>query len=348
SLQTGRSAGGVIDGGEIDGGVTDGGASNCSIETVAGFSSDIRLNQIGFYPKAPKTAVTRGNPSGSQFFVKTIDLATTVFTGTIGGAATWNYSNESVRVLNFSPLTTSGTYVLEVPGVGTSYSFRIAEGVHTVVNKAAMKAFYFNRASTAIDAAFGGAYARAAGHPDNTIIVLPSASSGARPAGTILSSPKGWYDAGDYNSYVVNSGISTYTLLSAYEQFKTYYDTLNLNIPESGNTLPDILDEIKWNLDWMLTMQDPNDGGVYNKKSNANFDPWVMPNAATSARYMCAKGTAATFDFAAVMAMAYRIYLPFNPTFANTCLSAATSAYNWGVSNPNIPFNNPGASGGYP
>ncbi len=73
---------------------------------------------------------------------------------------------------------------------------------------------------------FAGVYNRPLGHPDNAVVVLPSAASDERPAGTVISTPKGWYDAGDYNKYIVNSGISTFTLLAAYENYPEFYDTL--------------------------------------------------------------------------------------------------------------------------
>jgi endoglucanase len=311
-------------------------------------NTNIRLNQVGFYPNCAKTGIVAGNPAAGNFTIRLNSDASIQYTGTLGASANWSsFSNETVRAADFSPFNVPGTYVMEVGGT-CSFPFTIAENVFHDVNKASIKAFYMQRSSTALTAANAGVYARAAGHPDNSVVILPSAASALRPAGTIIPSPKGWYDAGDYNSYIVNSGISTYTLLATYEHFSAYFDTLNLNIPESGDVVPDLLDEIKWNLDWMLTMQDPNDGGVYNKKTNANFDAFIMPSAATSTRYFCAKGTAATYDFAAVMAVAYRIYKPFNLAFANQCLAAAQLAYSWGLANPNVGFNNPGPSGGYP
>jgi endoglucanase len=310
-------------------------------------NTNIRLNQIGFYPLCSKVGIVAGNPAAGNFTIRLNSDASVQFTGTLGASATWSFSNEIVRAADFSAFNKPGTYVMEVGGT-CSYPFVIANTVFHDVNRASIKAYYMQRSSTAITAANGGVYARAAGHPDNAVVILPSAINPTRTAGQTFAAPKGWYDAGDYNSYIVNSGISTYTLLATYEHFSTYFDTLNLNIPESGDAVPDLLDEIKWNLDWMLTMQDPADGGVYNKKTNANFDGFIMPSAATTTRYFCAKGTAATFDFAAVMAVAYRIYKPFNLTFANQCLAAAQSAYSWGLANPNIAFNNPGASGAYP
>ncbi|MBY0425717.1 MAG: glycoside hydrolase family 9 protein, partial [Cytophagales bacterium] len=311
-------------------------------------STDIRLNQVGFYPNYPKMAIIKGGTPGGKFFLKDINDNKTVFEGRLSDVSLWDLSNENVRIADFSGYTNSGTFYLEVPTVGNSYPFSIDSHVHHSISKASLKAFYFNRVSIPLESTYAGIYARPLGHPDLSLTILPSAASETRPAGTVISSPKGWYDAGDYNSYIVNSGISTYTLLSAYQDYKTLYDTLNLNIPESNNQIPDILDEIKWNLDWMLTMQDPTDGGVYNKKTNANFDGFIMPDKAINTRYITAKGTAASFDFAAVMAVAYRVYKPFDPAFAQTCLKAAKAAYDWGVANPSIPFTNPPAQEGYP
>lgn len=310
-------------------------------------STNIRLNQVGFFTKGPKIAAIIGS-SETSFSIKSEDRQTTYHTGTLSAAATWAQSGESVQTAEFSDFTTVGKYVLEVPNFGYSYTFTIANDAYTTLNKALIKAFYYNRTSTALLPQHAGIWARAAGHPDDKVIVHAAAASPERPAGTLISVPKGWYDAGDYNSYIVNSGISTYTLLLAYEQFNKYYDTLNLNIPESGNNMPDILDEIKWNLDWMLSMQDPNDGGVYTKKTNANFDGSVMPVNATKARYVVQKSTAAAFDFAAVMAVTYRIYKKYDEAYANTCLEAAKKAYVWGAANPNVTFSNPAANGAYP
>ena len=310
---------------------------------------NIRLNQIGFYPNLEKIAIVAGNLAAGNFYVKSLDLATTYFTGTLGTSATWSFSGETVRAADFSTFTSPGSYVLDVTGVGYSPPFIINADAMNALSKTVLKGFYYKRASTAITSQYGGVYARAEGHPDTQVMIHSSAASPGRPAGTIVSSPKGWYDAGDYGCYVVNSGISTYTLMSSYEHFESYYDTLPLNIPESGNGTPDILNEVKWNLDWMLTMQDPYDGGVYHKKTTAIFDPFEMPAADQAQRYLIGKGTAATFDFAAVMAVAYRVYLPYNATFANQCLVAAKSAYTWGIANPNIVFSNPSgiSTGGY-
>jgi endoglucanase len=189
---------------------------------------------------------------------------------------------------------------------------------------------------------YAGIWARPAGHPDDKVLIHPSAATEQRPEGTVISTPGGWYDAGDYNKYIVNSGITVGTMLSAYEDFPEYFDKLNLNIPESSNKAPDILNEILYNLRWMLTMQDPYDGGVYNKCTNANFDGMVMPGVTKDPRYVVQKGTAATLDFAAVTAQSARIYKKFSnvfPGLADSCLQASKKAWQWALQNPKLEYN---------
>ena len=130
-------------------------------------------------------------------------------------------------------------------------------------------------------------------------MVHPSAATTKRPAGTIISSPKGWYDAGDYNKYIVNSGFTLGLILQSYQLHLDRFNSLNLQIPESDNKIPDILDEMMYNLEWMLTMQDPTDGGVYHKLTTPNFEGFVMPEDCKQQRYVVQKTTTATLDFAA-------------------------------------------------
>jgi endoglucanase len=309
-------------------------------------SHDIRINQVGFFPNSVKKAALINTQSDS-FEIKTADLNSTVYKGQILPSVYYPSSDEAVSIADFTLFQTPGEYVIIVDDLGKSVPFYISNDVFSCLSKASLKAFYYNRASTDILSEYAGIYARHAGHPDTSVVVLPSAASAKRPAGTKISTPMGWYDAGDYNKYMVNSGISVYTLLSAYETYPDYFDTLHLNIPESNNTIPDILDEALWNIKWMMTMQD-DDGGVYHKTTEANFSAFVMPSEVTTTRYVCAKSTAATLDFAAIMAMTARIYKKFDSALADTALKMALKAWQWAKYNPNKAFTNPSASGIYP
>jgi endoglucanase len=303
-------------------------------------ASLIRLNQLGFYPESSKIAVITEN-TDSDFTIVSITSGEEVFRSKLTGPYKSPVSPKLTRIADFSQVTKPGSYKLSVPGQGESYQFEIKPKVFCGLTKALIKGFYYQRMSTPLLPEYAGKWSRAAGHPDREVLVHPAAVSHGRPAGTIISSSKGWYDAGDYNKYIVNSGITMGTLLSLYEDFPGYFDTLDLNIPESKDKAPDLLNEIAWNLRWMLTMQDPSDGGVYNKVTNADFDDMVMPSVCVTPRYVVPKGTAATLDFAAVMAQSSRIFGKFEKAFpglADSCIRSSEKAWKWAMSNPKVPY----------
>jgi endoglucanase len=308
----------------------------------------ILVNQLGYLPKEQKLAIIKTDASD----FKIVDAENNVaLEGKTSDKSLWPFSGEQVRVADFSKLEKPGKYKL-VAGSQSSYEFVISDTIFDAVAKASVKALYLNRAGIAIDEKFGGKWKRAAGHPDNVVYIHQSAASAKRPEGSVISSPRGWYDAGDYNKYIVNSGITTYTMLLFADLFPEYIKSQNLNIPESANNLPDFLDETLWNLRWMLTMQDPNDGGVYHKLTNLNFDPFVMPDKATEKRYVVMKATPATLDFAAVMAVAARVLKTYPkelPGLADSCLAAAKLAWKWAEKNPSLLYTQPKdvSTGGY-
>ncbi|HEX7070251.1 MAG TPA: glycoside hydrolase family 9 protein [Rhodothermales bacterium] len=308
---------------------------------LASAQESIRLNQLGFYPDGPKAAVVVG-ATGDDFAVVDAASGETVFRGALGAESEWEPSAERVRRADFSAFATPGTYVLRADGAGTSYPFEIAEAVIEPVAKGAIKGYYYQRMSTPLLPEHAGKWARAAGHPDDHVLIHPSAASDTRPAGTVIAASKGWYDAGDFNKYIVNSGITMGTLLSAYEDFPGKAAALDLNIPESGNDVPDLLDEILWNLRWMLAMQDPADGGVYAKLTAPQFEGMIMPAEAKSPRYVVQKSTPAALDFAAVTAQAARVFRGFEDTYpglADSCLTASIAAWQWARRNPEVMYN---------
>src|SRR3954471_6423120 len=309
----------------------------------------IKINQSGYYTYAPKVAVVTSDyktdeyaGSNFGFYVLRADIGDTLFKSRLSDVHSSINSSIKTRLADFSALRQNGTYVIYVPGIGDSYPFRIGNDVNKEAATAVLKGFYYIRSSVPLDEKYAGKWHRPAGHPDTAVLVHPSAASVKRPAGTVISTPGGWYDAGDYNKYVVNSGITTGTLLAAYEDFPEYFSQLSTNIPESGNDVPDILDEALYNMHWMLSMQDPNDGGVYHKCTNAAFDPMVRPGVTKLPRYVVQKGTAAALDFAAVMAQGSRIFRKYGqqyPGLADSLLNASVYAWQWAQKNPSLEYN---------
>ena len=298
----------------------------------------IRLNQPGFYPSAPKIAVVVNDRSDNNFYVINKNNHDTAYKGKLSALHRSNNSSLSTRIADFSNLNKPGDYIV-VAGGKESYPFSIQKNVLHDVAVASLKSYYYQRMSMPLEEKYAGKWARAEGHPDTVVYVHSSAATTQRPEGTIIRSPGGWYDAGDYNKYIVNSGITVATLLSAYEDFSKYFDAVKTNIPESNDPIPDILNEALYNIRWMLNMQDPDDGGVYHKCTNANFDKMIMPDKATEKRYVVQKSTAATLDFAAVCAQASRIFSKYKkqlPGLSDSCLNAAIKAWQWAEKNPNV------------
>lgn len=312
--------------------------SSCAAEQ----SPLLKVNQSGYLNQGQKLAVIPGK-SQQAFQLVALPSGQIVFKGQSSEAQLWDPAGETVSIADFTQVQTNGHYRLEVTGL-TPVELQIAAQPYAQLHDAAIKAYYFNRASQQLDPAYAGVWARPAGHPDDQVKIHASAASASRPTGTVVQSPKGWYDAGDYNKYIVNSGISTFTLLDAWTDFKDFYRQRQWTIPESGNSMPDLLDEVVWNLDWMSSMQDPADGGVYHKLTNLNFDGTVMPHQAVAPRYLVQKTTAAALNFAAVMAKASRVLSEFEaqqPGKAALFRQQAIKAWQWASKNPAIYYQQP-------
>ncbi|WP_342330802.1 glycoside hydrolase family 9 protein [Pedobacter sp. FW305-3-2-15-E-R2A2] len=304
-------------------------------------NQQIFFDQSGFYPALDKSVLLTGAVPGGSFELIALPGRQSVYTGSLSEQKSTGYSGIKTRIADFSSFQQPGTYLIRIPGIGESSAFPIGDDVHQDLAGAALKGFYYQRASSALDKNYAGKWYRASGHPDTAVQIHPSAVSKNRQANSRINVAGGWYDAGDYNKYIVNSGISTATLLSAYEDFPEYFLSLKATLPNAKNKVPDILTEAIYNLRWMLKMQDPADGGVYNKCTNLDFDAMVMPEQALATRYVVAKGTAATLNMAAVAAQASRILKNFPeqyPGLADSCRSAAALAWNWAVKNPNLAY----------
>ena len=301
-------------------------------------STSIKLDQVGYPADAPKIALV--SVPAQTFVVKRASDNATVFQGKLSAAATDANSGDTVQAADFSRLQQPGTYCLEVPGLGRSWTFSVGPQVFSRTYYLAMRAFYGQRCGTAVDLGpeFPG-YTHAACHLEGSF--HPSSGKQGR-----RDNIGGWHDAGDYGRYVVNSGISTGTLLWAWEMFGPKLRDIKLNIPESGNGTPDILNEARWNLEWMLKMQD-DDGGAWHKQASEHFPGFVMPEDDHLPSEVIGTGnppyksTCATADLAAVAAIAARVYKSYDKGFATKNLRAAREAWAWTERYPNVTFKNP-------
>ena len=313
-----------------------------SLSCVASYGqSALKVNQVGYHAEGQKIAVAEPEVKSKTFTLKD-SKGRTVWKGKAVRTAVSPFSDKTRQVVDFSKVSKPGTYTLSAGK--HKQQVIIAEKPYGDIAVAAMKSYYLQRTGMPIEEKYAGKYARPAAHPDTNVQIHPSAASPQRPAGTVIESPYGWYDAGDYNKYIVNSGFTVGTMLMAYQINKENLDKMNLNIPESGNNIPDFLDEIMYNLKWMMTMQDPADGGVYHKLTTPNFEGFIMPKDCKQQRYVVQKSTQAALDFAATMALAARIYNAYSEygEFCKEATAAAERAYAWAVKNPGVMYDQPG------
>jgi len=304
--------------------------------TEQAYNDQIRLNQIGYYPESSKKAVVVDTSGYTYFHIVDINKSEVIFTGKLSEPQQWDLAGEKVRIADFSEVTETGTYYILIDDIGYSYPFEIKPNVLRDALVGSVKGLYYQRAGMALEEQYAGQWKRAAGHPDDAVLYHPSSG---RTAG-IRSSPKGWYDAGDYNKYVVNGSFPLGQLLLVHDQYPNTFKDGDLDIPESGNKRNDYLDELRYEMDWLLTMQD-DDGGLFFKLTAKKFEGYVLPKDAESPRYIVGKSTAASLDFAAVAAQAYRIYKNEDVDYAKKCLAAGKKAYQWAVENPTRVFKNP-------
>ena len=306
----------------------------------ANTSSNIHVNQLGFLPSQHKAAVV---PTGTDGLFSLVDKNSgkTVYQAELSKAEKWAEAGETVHLADFSELRYPGEYQL----VSGSYSANISikAGTYDDALAGAIKYYYFNRSGASLEERHAGPWARPAGPPDTIVYVDESAATAERPFGTVISSPKGWYDAGDYGKYIVNSVITTHTLLRTLENHPDYFAKLSLNIPESNNQLPDLLDEIFWNLDWMATMQD-SDGGFYHKLTPQNFEDLNMPHLEYKPRFVVQKSVAATLGAAGTFARASRVVANYKdqlPGLSAAYQRIAQSAWQWALKHPDLAYQQP-------
>ncbi|MDO6710903.1 glycoside hydrolase family 9 protein [Aliiglaciecola sp. 2_MG-2023] len=306
----------------------------------------IQINQLGYFVKGEKGAIVP-NTQETSFRLQNL-RGDTVFDGPLSESKSWSAQGpDKFKFADFSEFSQPGTYSLTIKQVGEgvelSRQIKIDSQINQLAHKAALKYFYFNRAGMALTEPYAGKFQRQAGHLDQNVIVHPSAASPSQPAFSTISSPKGWYDAGDYGKYTVNASIATYTLLAAYADNPNYYHNLALEIPESNNQLPDIVDELMWNLEWLHTMQN-DEGAVYHKLTTLQWPGKDMPADDNADRYVIGFSTSAALDYAATLAAASRILRPLfseNPEQLDTWLASAQKAWRWAMAHPNYVYQQP-------
>ncbi|HEX6683557.1 MAG TPA: glycoside hydrolase family 9 protein [Candidatus Limnocylindrales bacterium] len=295
----------------------------------------VRVNQHGYLTRGPKeaTLVTTAE-AALPWELKTV-AGQTVASGQTMPQGVDPSSAQATHGIKFN-YRTPGRYVLVADGE-TSHPFSIGDDLYTQLRDDALKFYFPQRSGIAITRP---GYERPAGH----VGVAPNTGDTNVPcqAGVCdytLDVRGGWYDAGDHGKYVVNGGISVHQLMSAFERKRSAFSDGQLQIPESGNGVPDILDEAKWELDFILSMQVPAGkplaGMAHHKIHDNNWTGLpMMPHLDPMLRELHPPSTAATLNLAAVAAQGARLFAPYDRAYAARSLAAAKAAWVAAKANP--------------
>lgn len=327
----------------------------------------VRVNQVGYLPFGPKGATLVTGATTAVGFHLVDAEGNVVLRGQTVPHGTDPTSGLSVHEIRFDRFHEAGRgFYVEADGE-RSYPFEIEESVYDALRADSGAFFYAQRSGIAIDGSLLPGYARAAGHigvaPNLGDYAVPcqSAASSQRAYGEpwtcdyLLDVVGGWYDAGDQGKYVVNGGISVAQLLSTYERalnapsgHRRALGDSTWRIPERGNGVPDILDEARWELEFLLSMQVPPEqplaGMAHHKVHDAQWTALPTdPSRDPQLRELHRPSTAATLNLAAAAAQGARLYGKYDLAFAERLLTAARRAWDAALANPSLLA--PGADG---
>lgn len=311
-------------------------------------TSSIKVNQVGWLPEATKIAYV-GNYLGDMG-VMPLDTGT-VYTATIRNVNTgeavystqlvkaaesdylnkgsaedpfWiTFSGEETWRFDFTSLQTPGTYRIDVPGIGSSYEFQIGSNVYAGAYYDCMRSLWYQRSGISMtNPAVSGIWTREGDLQQNTNTAFYHNSiydkSPALYAGEEIGGygdfTGGWYDAADYDKYTKSGADAVNYILTMFEIKPDRFTDSQLNLPESSNGIPDVLDEAKWELDWIAKMVSSN-GAAFNK---CTYETWPdgMPNEQHTKMWVTLKTTRDTAAACAVLAKAARIYESYDPSTA--------------------------------
>ncbi|MCG8572615.1 MAG: glycoside hydrolase family 9 protein, partial [Spirochaetes bacterium] len=311
---------------------------------------DVRVNQLGYFPQGKKRATILNTSTSPLNWHLKDSSGTEVASGVTTVFGHDIASGDFVHIADFSDYTNPGTDFTLCITVDSeekaSHKFDIRGDLYRVLKYDALQYFYHNRSGIAIEMPYAGQedLTRPAGHPSDIMNTWPDTGQ----ENYSLDVTGGWYDAGDHGKYVVNGGISVWTMMNQYERTLhiagadgTSFADGTMNIPEQNNGYPDILDEARWQMEMLLKMQVPDDkqqaGMVHHKGHDENWTPLATrPDQDTETRYLRPVSTAATLNLAATAAQSARIWQNLDPTFAQTCLEAAVKAWNAAKLYPDI------------
>lgn len=288
----------------------------CLID-LTGSEPSVKIDQLGYTPTSTKRAIFSYN-EGDFFNVVSIPSGQVVYTGAIIEQGYDMQSEDTVYYGDFSDLTTVGTYRIETQIGGVSYEFTIAENPYDDLEKGLLYVMYLQRCGQTIASIIDG-YSHESCHDELAILDRD---------GSTIDVSGGWHDAGDYGRYVNTGAKATLDLLLAYSIHPELFGD-DTAIAESGNTIPDILDEARYELEWIMKMQ-KSDGSFYSKVATKVFADFISAEQDLDQLIILGEGRTDIAAYAsAVLAYASSIYEPFDASFASQLWQAAQSGYSY-------------------
>ncbi|MBR4096855.1 MAG: glycoside hydrolase family 9 protein [Oscillospiraceae bacterium] len=288
----------------------------------------IILNQVGYISNQVKTAVYAG--SADSFQIVDAKTGKTMFSGLLRSTVYDKASGDTVSLIDFSTFNKRGKYYIRI-GLKKSLPFVISDNPYNELKKGLLKGLYYNRCGK-LDKRFAGDYAHKSCHSD----LVPFFENPSRR----IDVSGGWHDSGGYGKFSVCTSVALGHLLYAYKLFPESFAE-ETGIPESGNGVPDILNECRVGLEWLLKMQ-TRDGGIHHKVVWQIPPEPTMPDEDSSEHYIFAKSHQAAACGCAVFALASGVFAEFDKEFSSRLNEAAINAWIWLMNNPNYePFETP-------
>lgn len=291
----------------------------------------LTVDQIGYPLNARKSVISSGK-SGTFEVIHSV-TGEQVFKGETGPLQLDEAAGAHVCSGDFSTLSEPGSYYVRLDDE-ISAPFVIADNPYKELHQGLLKAFYLFRCGCDLSEEYAGPWNHEACHlADGTVYDDPELK---------LNSTGGWHDAGDYGQYTGPGAKAVADLLLAFELYPQAFRS-PLPIPETDGVTPDVLHECRYELEWLFKMQDDRTGGAFHKLTTKQFPALnVMPEDDLADLYFLPVSATATGCFAGVMALASRVYRPFDEVFADRCLEAAKRAWQWLLDHPEVPgFKNP-------
>ena len=275
---------------------------------------DIIVDQVGYAENSNKIAVFRGEMLPDTYELIDAETEEIVYTGTVKEKGYNEATGENISYGDFTEFKTPGTYYLQTEIIGQSYPFVIDENPYAGIFEAALKLFYYNRCGLTLSLDMAGDAAHNACHTKLAVL--------KEDASVQLDVSGGWHIDENGTRNVTDACQAVNTLLLAYELYGEVF-TDDIGIPESGNGITDLMDEVKYEIEWLLKMQDAASGAVYASVGS------IENSGSAYQLYVEAVTMDATIQFAASMAKFSYLYQNYDREFATICLKAADRAYRY-------------------